>query len=132
LPGLGVPGNNYFLTENLGLVNRFYGGQLGGEYEFRLGPVFLQTAGKFALGVNSTSTRLNAFTRIIEPNGIVTTSNDRALYVTPNNAGTTFRKRFGFAPEGSLKLGFDFNDYVRVTAGYTILYWSGVSRPGES
>jgi hypothetical protein len=34
-------------------------------------------------------------------------------------------------PELGVKVGFQLNDYIRITAGYNFLYWSNVARPGE-
>jgi hypothetical protein len=132
LPGIGVPGNSYFLRESFSVSSRFYGGQVGLEYEFRVGPVSIAAAGKFAIGGVDLVQENRAFTRIVEPNGIVTSSADRALYVSPNNAGTFRRTTFAWIPEGTLKVGFDFNEYVRLSVGYTGFYLSEALRVGRS
>ena len=71
--------------------------------------------------------RNSAFTSITEPNGVVTSSSDRALDISPNNAGRFTHTRFAVVPEGNFKLGYDFNEYVRFTVGYTFIYVSGAA-----
>ena len=131
LPGLGVPGNTYLLREDFSTINTFFGGQLGVDYEYRLGPVFFKTVGKLGIGEVSQVTRRSPFTQITEPNGIVTSSSDRALYISPANAGRSSRTRFGLMPEGLFRWGIDLNEYVQVSAGYSILYLNNVARPGD-
>jgi hypothetical protein len=131
LPGLGVQGNTYLLSENFGTHNRFYGGEIGAEYEYHLGPVLTQFGGKAAFGPVQETAHNSAFTSITEPNGIVTSSTDRALYISPNNAGRFTHTQYAVVPEGNFKLGIDFNDYIRFTVGYTFIYLSEAARPGD-
>jgi hypothetical protein len=131
LPGLGVPGNRYLLSENFITHNRFYGGEIGAEYEYRFGQIITEFGGKAAFGVVDQSVRNSAFTSITEPNGIVTSSHDRALYISPNNAGRFTRTQFAVVPEGNVKLGYDLNKYIRFTVGYTFIYLSDAARPAD-
>jgi hypothetical protein len=75
--------------------------------------------------------RNSAFTSITEPNGVVTSSFDRALYISPNNAGRFTQTRFAVVPEANVKLGYDINQYVRFTVGYTYIYLSEAARPAD-
>src|SRR5262249_36996621 len=50
-------------SEHLGASNRFYGGEIGAEWEFRVGPIFFLTKGKVAFGVTDVNPNLTAFTR---------------------------------------------------------------------
>ena len=131
LPGLGVPGNSYYLRETFSTRNYFYGGQVGLDYLTRLGPVFVQAVGKVGIGATYQITRRDPFTQITEPNGTVTSSSDRALYISPANAGKTSRALFAVMPEGLLRLGYDFNQCVQVSVGYSVLYLNNVARPGD-
>src|SRR5262249_48018416 len=87
LPGFGVQGNNYFFFEEFSTNNFFYGGQVGGEYEWRLGPVFLQGLGKVALGEVQETVKNTGGTKITGPDGAVALSTNSALFVQPGNAG---------------------------------------------
>jgi hypothetical protein len=130
LPGLGVVGNTWFLNEQFNTQNIFYGGQVGAEYEFRVGPAFFNAVGKCAAGwVDETITN-RAFTQVTLPNGQVAQSANSALYVNPDNAGRFRHTTFAVVPEGNFKLGFDFTENIRLTFGYDILYLSHAVRPG--
>jgi Putative beta barrel porin-7 (BBP7) len=131
LPGLGVAGNSFYLTENFNTQSHFYGPQVGATYDFKLGPLVLELTGKFAVGAVQQNVHTSATTRILEPNGIVTSGVDSALYVQPGNAGHFSRTRFAFVPEGHASMSFDFNEHVRLTVGYSYLYLSSAIRPGD-
>jgi hypothetical protein len=131
LPGLGVPGNAYFLTEEFHTQNRFYGGQVGLDWGYCLGPVFLDVTGKVAFGVTREKLNNSAYTQINEPNGTVTADTNNALYISRGNAGTFSRSEFAIVPEANVKLGYDFNKWVGVAVGYTFLYASAIARPGD-
>src|SRR5206468_3726793 len=87
--------------------------------------------GKVAFGNVEQRLRNSAFTSIREPDGRVTSDTDNALFVSPGNAGRFSRTRFAVVPEGSFKVGFDFNEHVRLTFGYTFLYLSHALRPAD-
>jgi hypothetical protein len=132
LPGLGIQGNNTFLQDNFTDYNRFYGGQIGVAWDTHLGPVFLSLVGKIALGVNDQAGKASAVTRVTElPTGLVTTSFNRGLLVMPSNAGSIRRSEFSYVPETTINLGYNFNEWVRFSVGYNLLFWYRVLRPGD-
>lgn len=131
LPGLGAPGNLYSLGEHWRTRNRFYGGQVGSEYSFRVGPLTLDLTGKLALGPTKRALDTNSGIRIDEPNSMVTVNANNALYISPLNAGHFSRTSLAFVPEAMFKVNYDFNDHIRLTAGYSVLYISDVIRPGD-
>src|SRR4029078_11666541 len=53
------------------------------------------------------------------------------IYALPNNNGTTTRLRFATASDFDIGLGYQWFDHVRLTAGYNLLFWTGVVRPGD-
>jgi hypothetical protein len=118
-------------SENLAASNRFYGGQVGAQYEFRLGPVFLQATGKVALGVVDVNPNLTAFTLTSTPTTGVTLIPNQGLYVSPSTAGRSHRTKFAVSPEANFRLGFDFNDWVRLSAGYTFIGLTETVRAGD-
>lgn len=120
-----------YQTESLGVANRFYGGQLGAEWEFRLGPVFFLTKGKLAFGVVDVNPNLSSVTQFIDPTGAVTTGANQGLYVSPTSAGRSHRSQFALAPELNFKLGFDFNEWVRFSVGYTYVGLTDATRAGD-
>ena len=53
------------------------------------------------------------------------------LLAQPTNIGRYAFNDFAVAPEGTLNLGFQLTDGIRVFGGYTFMYWSNVTRAGE-
>jgi hypothetical protein len=131
IPGLGVPGNVYTLGEHWRTRNRFYGGQVGSEYSFRVGPLTMDLTGKLALGPTKRALDTSSGIQIVEANGIVSTNANNALYISPLNAGHFSRTSLAFVPEAAFKLNFDFNEHIRLSAGYSVLYISDVIRPAD-
>jgi len=131
LPGLGIQGNQFGMVENFTTFNRFYGGQIGGRVDTRFGPLVFQTTAKVAVGVNREEVNISAFSRVIEPTGVITTATDRGLFVQPSNAGRRHNDQFAAVPEVALNAIYEFNDYFRLNLGYTFLYATNVIRPGN-
>ena len=45
--------------------------------------------------------------------------------------GTHDSQQFSLLPEIGFTLGYDLTSRLKATAGYTLLYWSNVARPGD-
>jgi hypothetical protein len=125
-------GDRFVVQDRFATQNRFYGGQVGLDGEYRRGPISLGFRGKIGLGVTE---------QLVQINGNTTFRNAPVLNVEgqpggllangSTNAGSYSRKFFGVVPEVGLTLGYDVFDWWRVTAGYNFLYWNSVARPGE-
>jgi hypothetical protein len=131
LPGLGTPGNVFALRENFSTRNRFYGGQLGGEWECCFGPVSVTMKGTAALCQVDQKVSIGSFTSITEPNGTIFSGANSALLVGPGNAGSFSHHRLTVVPAGEAQLSYAFNEYVSMSVGYLFLYLSDVVRPGN-
>jgi len=113
--------------------NSFNGGELGLVAETRRGDWTLEILAKVALG--------NTHSRV-EISGLTTTTvpmpdADPDVAVTPagllaqeTNIGVYEKDDFAVIPELGLTLGYDLGPGVRLTLGYSVLYWSEVARPG--
>jgi hypothetical protein len=123
-------GTNFLLNDRFDVQNRFYGGQVGVRGEVWYGRLFAALAGKVALGDVHQSVDVNGTTRIASPTFGVTTQ-PGGLLALPSNSGHFTRDRFAVVPEGSLAVGVQATDNVRVSVGYTFLGWSAVARPGD-
>ena len=53
------------------------------------------------------------------------------ILALPSNIGSYSRSVFGVIPEAGLTLGVQPINHVRLTAGYSFLYWNAVARPGD-
>lgn len=131
LPGLGAAGNSYALDERFSTFNRFYGGVIGLEYVWNVGPLFLKAQGRVGLGYNQESLGIAGSTQITDATGNVTTGANRALLVQPSNAGTYNHNVFAAEPEVHLTAAYDVTQNIRIGAGYDFMYLTNVLRPGQ-
>jgi hypothetical protein len=123
-------GTRFVVNDRFDTRNQFYGGQVGVRGEVSSGRLFATLAAKLALGDTHQSIDVGGFTRTTSPAGVRTTQ-PGGLLALPSNSGHFDRDRFGVVPEGSLGVGVQATEHVRVSVGYSLLYWSGVARPGD-
>ncbi len=111
--------------------NQFYGGQIGLRAEVQRNRFFVNVEGLVALGDTHQIVYINGATSITTPAGVTTVS-PGGLLALPSNIGHYSHDEFSVVPEGSFNIGYQVTNNVRVYVGYTILYWSGVQRPGDA
>ncbi|MBI3824301.1 MAG: BBP7 family outer membrane beta-barrel protein [Planctomycetes bacterium] len=129
-PPIFAKGDRTFLFDRFDTFNRFYGGQVGINSEFRRGPWTLDVAAKVGLGVTRQTVVIDGAQRFDRANGTV--QNFRGgLYALSSNIGHHSQSRFGVVPEIGLKLGYNLTDNIRVFVGYDFLYWNSVLRAGD-
>jgi hypothetical protein len=133
-PASGAPlfskGDRSFVFDRFETRNRFYGGQLGLEYETRRERWILEARAKIGLGATHQTIDIDGGQRITRANGNVD-SFVGGLYALDSNIGRHSQTRFSVVPEVGFKVGYDVTSNVRVFAGYDFLYWSNVVRPGD-
>jgi hypothetical protein len=131
VPGLGTPGNRLVLNENFTTYNRFYGGQIGTEWEKHFGRLYAILRLKVAAGETDEKLKISGSTTQYNGDGTVTFAPNQALYVSPANVGSRTQNQFTIVPEANFHVGFVVSENIRLTAGYDGLYWSNVLRPGK-
>jgi hypothetical protein len=127
---LQVPGGGFAVSDNFNTRNRFYGGQIGLDTELRRGRWFLDLKGKVALGSNNEVVNINGTTVITDPR-TGTSVLSGGLLALSTNSGHFTREMFAVAPEGTIKVGYQFTEYLRAYVGYNFLYMSSVVRPAN-
>ncbi len=110
-------------------ANRFYGGQVGLKSALVCDRWLLQSTLKAAFGViheeltvDGFSTLTSGVTRSVVPGG---------LYANSANIGKYSNDEFGFIPEVSLSLGYQWSSWFSTRVGYNGLYINRVARPGD-
>lgn len=93
--------------------------------------LFANITGKLALGDTHQTVDINGATTITPPGGPATVR-PSGLLALPSNTGRFSRDEFSVVPEGSVNVGYQVTDNLRVSVGYTFLYWSDVVRPGDA
>jgi hypothetical protein len=117
------------VAERFGAHNQFFGPEFGVQMEKRFGSLFVDGCVKCGVGdshqvknvAGASAVDVGAGPMVI-PGGI-TASGDLL--------GRTSTDRFAVVPSVSANLGFNVTDCVRIYGGYTFLYWSDVTRPGD-
>ena len=106
--------------------NEFHGAELGVIAEMRHCRWSLETLMKLSLGGTNSTVDINGNTTL---NGIA--AGDGGVLTRPSNIGTYSHDEFTMIPELGATLGYDLTCNLRFMFGYTFMYWSKVSRPGE-
>lgn len=112
--------------------NEFHGVDFGVVWELTRGRWSLELLGKMALGtveqvVNINGQSVHTGTAMGANDGTFT----GGLLAQRTNIGSHSRNEFAIVPELAVTLGLQLAPRLKVTAGYTFLYWSRVARPGE-
>lgn len=107
--------------------NEFVGGLLGVQWTCAGEKLSLDMAGKVSLGNNRRWVTIDGFTQFDAGGGF-----QGAALATPANIGRTTEDGLSVIPEFQIKVGYSFHRCVRVTAGYSMLWWSNVSRAGDA
>ncbi|HUK08558.1 MAG TPA: BBP7 family outer membrane beta-barrel protein [Stellaceae bacterium] len=110
-------------------ANNFNGADLGLTGRLNWGPWALDWLAKVGLGVNGSNGSINGATTIAPAGGVSMTQPGGLLALSSNIAQFNI-DRFAVAPAGSLKLSYQITPQVRLSAGYELLYWTNVVRPG--
>lgn len=117
-------------TDNFKTTSDFYGGQIGASVEFRRDKWFANVLPKLAIGGTQQSVNITGITNTTT-NGISSTA-PTGFLAADSNVGQYSKEKFTFVPELGVNVGYSFRDWIRAYAGYNIIYWSSVSRPGST
>jgi hypothetical protein len=108
----------------------FFGYSAGARVGYRLGDFSALLTGRLDGGVSNGTTTIVGRTRTISPAGTATVASGGVLALA-SNSGTFSRDWFGFIPEGDFRLAYRIRPNLELTFGYTVLYWTDVSRPAR-
>ncbi len=125
-----LAGTQVFINDHFATRNWFFGGQLGLRQQFNWRNWQLDLTGKVALGSTHQRVNIDGLTAITPPGG-ATSSFTGGLLALPTNIGEYSRSVFSVVPEAGVTLGYQINENWRLTAGYTLVYWNNVARPGD-
>jgi hypothetical protein len=130
--GIGLPqgsGFSTYVADKFYTQNFFYGGQLGASSEFALGSLRLGLRGTLALGETHQIATISGATAVTS--GGQTTFLTGGLLALPSNIGHYHRDEFAAVPEVGITVGYQCTSCLRLTGGYTFLYWSDVARASD-
>jgi hypothetical protein len=126
------PNQAFRIDDRFDTLNAFYGGQIGLTGELRRGRWSLESRGLVAVGDSHQVLNINGAAAFAPPfDGIPARQQGGLLALPGANIGRFTQDRFAVVPELGLTLGYQVTDTIKVTAGYNIIYWSSVLRPGD-
>lgn len=138
LPG----GNRFFLGANIpgpsvasvadefDTQDQFFGGQFGAQVSYKRNKLSASLSAKVALGGNYDITNTHGTSSLAVP-GAAPVVVAGGLLAGPSNSGRTHSTAFSWSPELGAHIGYQITDRIRITGGYTWLYWDELARPGN-
>ena len=130
-PGSGGIGTTFLVHDNFATANEFVGGEIGFLLDWQRRRWSLELLSKLALGNNRQRVFISGDTFGDPNNGTSTDFKQGGLLAQPSNIGAYERNELSVIPEIGVTAGYLLTQRLKVTAGYTFLYWSSVVRPGD-
>ena len=126
-------GGDFLLNDSFSTRNQFNGAELGFQWTGRRGYWSLDALMRMGIGNVKQEVMIQGTTVSTLPNGTVVQPNPGVggLLAQRTNIGTYTRNEFGIVPELGATLGYQVTQHLRLTAGYSFIYWSNVVRPGD-
>jgi Putative beta barrel porin-7 (BBP7) len=128
LPGNVAP-SSLHVEDHLGVLNQFYGPQIGLASHTQVGRWSFDAIGKLAIGDNHEVDHIDGTTQLTSPTFNI--SSNTGILAEPTNIGRTTRERFDVLPEFTFNVGYQVIENVRFTLGYNFLYLNSVMRAGD-
>ncbi len=126
-----APLNTTFqVVDRFDTQNQFNGGVVGVAFQEHYCGWSLDILMKLALGSTHTRIAIDGTTTTTVP-GTVPVTYAGGILAQPTNIGVYEQNFFTVMPELGVAVGYDLTCRLRVTCGYTVLYWSKVARPGD-
>lgn len=128
--GAAPVGTTFLVQDSFETSNSFYGLNMGVLAEFRTGALTLEVVAKAALGANNHDVNIFGFTTSQVP-GLAPTTSIGGLLAQKTNIRQFSHTEFSSVEEFAINIRWDASERLKFLAGYSILYWAGVARPGE-
>jgi len=130
-PTVPVTGGSILATgDSFRAHNRFYGGQIGFQSDYRWRRVFWNFVGKLGIGGMHENVNIQGATASITPAGAITAGPGGVL-TQPTNIGQHNNSIFTVVPEIDLNIGYQVTPRLRAYIGYTFLYIDHLARIGD-
>jgi hypothetical protein len=121
-------GDTFVVNDGFSTSNRFTGGELGLIWDWEKRRWSLEIQARLAIGNTAQQARVSGSTLVNGESDDV----DGGLLAQATNIGTYQRNQLSVIPQIGFTGGYNLTDRLRVTTGYTFLYWSRVVRPGDA
>lgn len=119
-------------TDTFRAENEYHGGHFGIRGEYRNDRWALELLAKFGFGSMRQTVLVEGvgqFTDLNMPPGVSATSG--LLAQTATNGGTHVQDQFAFTEDVRIAIAYWPSSRLKISAGYSLMYWSSVVRPGD-
>lgn len=125
------PGS-FEIADAFGTVNQFNGLDMGWLYRHTRGYWTLDGVVRLAIGNTRQKVSIAGQSRINDPSSVPNVQTfSGGLLALDSNIGEYAQNQFAVVPEFGITFGYQLTERLRLTAGYTGIYWSNVVRPGH-
>jgi len=123
--GLSVTTLDSFMTRN-----QFFGGQIGGKWNWTRKRLTIDMSWRMALGAMLEDVNISGSSTAVLPSGTRVEAPGGFLALS-SNMGDHSRTQFAWIRESQISLSYAVHENVSLRLGYSFMYVSGVVRPGE-
>jgi hypothetical protein len=112
--------------------NMFIGLQIGARGVWQRDPLRIEVSAKFSFGGNSDVLRIagqDSLSPVTRVSPIL--SSHEGFFAQPSNIGRYRPGYFAYVPEVQARVSYRITEHMSLTAGYDLLYWTAVLRPGN-
>ncbi len=119
------------VTDRFDANNEFHAGHFGLRGDYRCGRLGVEVLARFAFGNMRQTVNIAGSTITTDANGGTSVRDSGLLAQASTNAGLHVQDAFSFMDETGIKLVFYPVERLKLSLGYTLMYWSSVVRPGD-
>jgi hypothetical protein len=112
--------------------NEYNAGHFGFLGTYRRGCWGLEFLARFGFGNMQQRVSINGSTTTVDANGGTSTRASGLLAQLATNAGEYSQDTFAFMEDTGLKLAYYPTERLKLSLGYSLMYWSSVMRPGDA
>jgi hypothetical protein len=123
-------GTTFQVNDVFNTNNEFVGGEIGFLWDWEYRRWSLEFLSKLGIGSTRQRVSINGFTVRTEP-GEPSETGSGGLLALDSNIGDYERNELSVLPQLGVTLGYKLTERLKLTGGYTFVYWSNVVRPGE-
>lgn len=126
-----VPPQSIAVSDLFAAENEFHGGMFGLRGEYRSGQFGVELLGRFGFGNMRQSILIAGSTTSTDASGAVSVRDSGLLAQSLTNGGLHEQDKFSYMNEAGAKLSFYPLECLKLSVGYSLMYWSSVVRPGQ-
>ena len=120
------------VTDLFDANNEFHGGHFGFRGDYRCGRFGVEMQARLAFGNMRQTMTVAGSTISTDANGGTSERDSGLLAQASTNGGLHEQDDFSFMNEAGIKLAFYPVEQLKLSIGYSLMYWSSVVRPGGS